>query len=43
MGFFSARKILNIFRKLLKLRFRSKTNNADVLQVGLQAEFIKQR
>lgn len=40
---FSAHKILNVFRKLLKLRFRSKTNNADILQVGLLAEFIKQR
>lgn len=37
---FWAHKILNVFRKL---RFRSKTNNADVLQVGLHAEFIKQR
>ena len=40
---FSAHKIVNVFRKLLKLRFRSKTNNAYVLQVGLHAEFIKQR
>ena len=35
------KKKLNIFQKL-KLRFRNKTNNADALQVGLHAEFIRQ-